>query len=294
MSGFGIRKHNTGRAIVRFLIGLLVIAVCVLVLYEFVLNGDFSSLIDKTAKDNPVVSATVKPDEKKDDRLEIIRGSEKPVVGEEATMNEAAENPVVPEEIVVSEETPEPTQEPTPTPVPTATPTPAPTPIPEDQFSQIVTEFGKVGTSIKKTEFKVIEGKIKNCLTEFGVSAPNGYKAISLTGWAYPDDERFDGSKCDIYIVILNAKGATRFYKPTMVSGVTGTVHEGKGKNLNMCEFMATIDVSEFEDGDYQIGVGIVYKPGSTWRKYAYTFGSTYDFTTVNGVVTAVGGAEVS
>ncbi|MBQ6716186.1 MAG: hypothetical protein IJN21_06670, partial [Clostridia bacterium] len=88
--------------------------------------------------------------------------------------------------------------------------------------------------------------------------------------------------------------GATRFYQPAIVSGVTGTVHEGKGKNLNMCEFMATIDVSDYENGDYQIGVGIMYKPGSTWRKYAYTFGAAYNFTTVDGVVTAVGGVEVS
>lgn len=289
MSGFGIRKHNAGRAIVRFLIGLLVIAVCVLVMYEFVLNGDFSGLIDKTVDNAVPLGATQQP--KQDDRLSIIKGADKPVAGEEEILDpgEEDENAGMVQEPV---STPTPTPEPTPEPTPT--PTPAPTPIPESEFSKIVTEFGDVGTSIKKTEFKIIDDKIKNCLTSFEVSAPNGYKAISLTGWAYPDDERFDGSKCDIYIVIINSKGAARFYEPTMVSGVTGVVHEGKGKNLNMCEFVATIDVSDFEDNDYQIGVGIVYKPGSTWRKYAYTFGSTYDFTTVGGVVTAVGGAEVS
>ncbi|MBE5791333.1 MAG: hypothetical protein E7322_04140 [Clostridiales bacterium] len=286
MSGFGIRKHNAGRAIVRFLIGLFVIAVCVLVLYEFVLNGDFSSLIERSPAKTPVISAINPPEET--NRPEIIKGSDKPVSGEEN------ENPLDDPDNAgsMAQSTPEPTLEPTAE--PTATPTPAPTPIPESEFSQIITEFGEVGTSIKKTDFKVIDDKIKNCLTAFELSAPNDYKVISLTGWAYPDDERFDGSKCSIYIVILDSKGATRFYQPAIVSGVTGTVHEGKGKNLNMCEFMATIDVSDYENGDYQIGVGIMYKPGSTWRKYAYTFGAAYNFTTVDGVVTAVGGVEVS
>ncbi len=286
MSGFGIRKHNAGRAIVRFLIGLFVIAVCVLVLYEFVLNGDFSSLIERSPAKTPAISAINPPEET--NRPEIIKGSDKPVSGEEN------ENPLDDPDNTgsIAQSTPEPTPEPTAE--PTATPTPAPTPIPESEFSQIVTEFGEVGTSIKKTDFKVIDDKIKNCLTAFELSAPNDYKVISLTGWAYPDDERFDGSKCSIYIVILDSKGATRFYQPAIVSGVTGTVHEGKGKNLNMCEFMATIDVSDYENGDYQIGVGIMYKPGSTWRKYAYTFGAAYNFTTVDGVVTAVGGVEVS
>ena len=79
MSGFGIRRHNTGRAIVRFLIGLLVIAVCVLVLYEFVLNGDFSGIINMNA-DNKTPAYTQidtqKSDDEDENRLEIIRGSD--------------------------------------------------------------------------------------------------------------------------------------------------------------------------------------------------------------------------
>jgi len=290
MSGFGIRRHNTGRAIVRFLIGLLVIAVCVLVLYEFVLNGDFSGLIDNTVKDAKPLTATQQPDET--NRLEIIKGSEKPVAAEETDMPGVAteEEPVF--TVLDPEVTPEPTAEPTSEPTPE--PTPAVTPIPESEFSKLVTEFGKAGTSINKTQFKVIEGEIQNGLTEFSISAPNDYKVITMTGYGYSDNKRFDGANCDVYIIILDSKGATRFYEPKMVAGITGMVHEGKGKNLEMCEFTAAIDVSDLPDGNYQIGVGVQYKPGSTWYRFAWTFGEAYDFTTVGGVVTAVNGVEVS
>ena len=199
-------------------------------------------------------------------------------------------DPAVPS--ATNEPTPEPTAEPTAEPTPE--PTPEVTPIPESEFSPLVTTFGKAGTAIKKTNFKVIEGEIKNGLTEFAVSAANDYKVITMTGYGYSDNARFDGANCDIYIIVLDSKGAARFYSPKMVVGITGMVHEGKGKNLNMCEFMATIDVSDFPDGSYQIGVGVQYKPGSTWYRFAYTFGEAYNFTTVSGVVTAVGGVEVS
>lgn len=293
MSGFGIRRHNTGRAIVRFLVGLLVIAVLVLVLYEFVLNGDFSGLIAKSPQKTPSVMQTIQPDET--NRPEIIRGSEKPVSTEETDVpvSDPTDAPTdVVEPVVTAEPTPEPTLEPTAEPTPE--PTPAVTPIPETEFSKLITEFGKAGTSINKTKFKVIEGEVVNGLTEFAVSAPNDYKVITMTGYGYSDNKRFDGANCDIYIIILDAKGATRFYEPKMVSGITGMVHEGKGKNLSMCEFIATIDVSDLPDGNYQLGVGVQYKPGSTWYRFAWTFGEAYDFTTVGGVVTAVGGVEVS
>lgn len=288
MSGFGIRRHNAGRAIVRFLIGLLVIAVCVLVLYEFVLNGDFSGLIARTpANTKPFVSVTQSPQET--NRLEIIRGSEKPEPGAETNAPVSA-----PEDVIIPDVTAEPTAEPTATPEPTAEPTAAPTPIPENEFSKLVTDFGKAGTAINETNFKVIAGEVKNGLTAFEVSAPNEYKVITLTGWGYSDNKRFDGANCDIYIIVLNDKGAAVFYEPTMIPGVTGMVHEGLGKNLEMCEFTATIDVSDLPDGNYQLGVGVSYKPGSTRYRFAWTFGSAYDFTTVGGVVTAVGGVEVS
>ncbi len=285
MSGFGIRKHNTGRAIVRFLIGLLVIAVCVLVFYEFVLNGDFSGLMNNNVENALPLGATKAPEATS--RFEIIRGSEKPVSTEETDLPGGT-----PTDAVVPGVTPQPTPEPTPQPTPE--PTPAVTPIPESEFSALVTTFGKAGTAIRKTPFKIEEGQIENGLTAFEISAPNENKVISLTGWGYADSTRFDGANCVIYIIIIDSKGAARFYEPTIVSGITGMVHEGKGKNLNMCEFMATIDVSDLADGSYQIGVGVQYKPGSTTYRYAYTFGEAYNFTTVGGAVTSLGGVEVS
>jgi len=180
------------------------------------------------------------------------------------------------------------------TPEPAPEPTPVVTPIPESEFSKLVTEFGKAGTSINKTQFKVIEGEIRNGLTELAVSAPNDYKVITMTGYGYSDNKRFDGANCDVYIIILDSKGATRFYEPKMVAGITGMVHEGKGKNLEMCDFTATIDISDLPDGNYQIGIGIQYKSGSTWYRFAWSFGEAYAFTTVGGVVKAFGGMSIS
>ena len=111
MSGFGIRKNNTGKAIIRFLVGLLIVAVCVLLMYEFVLNGDFQN---ETPDNNyAALNATAQPTETDhagdENRPEIIRDSKKPTVATE---------------IEATVEEPDPVATPVPTPVPTPTPTP--------------------------------------------------------------------------------------------------------------------------------------------------------------------------
>ena len=42
MGRLHLRKNNIGKAIIRFLIGLLILAILVWLLYEFVLTGEFS------------------------------------------------------------------------------------------------------------------------------------------------------------------------------------------------------------------------------------------------------------
>ena len=43
MGRLHLRKNNIGKAIIRFLIGLLILAILVWLLYEFVLTGEFNS-----------------------------------------------------------------------------------------------------------------------------------------------------------------------------------------------------------------------------------------------------------
>ena len=292
MSGFGIRKNNTGKAIIRFLIGLLLVAVCVLLMYELVLKGDFH--IDKPVEDTYPLGATVQATVAAgDDRPLIIKGSEKPVASAgDATETEPDAEPTA---------TPTPT--PTPTPAPTPTPTPAPTPIPSENLSKVITNYGK-GTTFgsknsnvfDKTKFKIDKNKINVGLTEFEISAGDGGKAITLTGWAYAESSKFDAAKSSskICIVVLDSSKKVVFYQPTIVPGINGMEHDGEGKNLENCDFTAAIDVSGYPNGDYQIGAGVVYKSGDKEYRYAYTFGDAYNFTTVDGVVSAVGGKEVS
>ena len=283
MSGFGIRKNNTGKAIIRFLIGLLIVAVCVLLMYELVLKGDFRS--DKPVEGTVQLGATVMPTGEY--QPSIIKGNTlNASTPEEATPSELFATPVEP--FATPDE-----PEATPTPVPTATPKPAPTPIPEEEMSKIVTTFGQRGTAFNKTKFSTDKSKINVGVTEFEVSAGDAGKAISLAGWAYANDEKFDGAKSDVYVIVLNSKNQIVFYEPVIVPGITGNVLEGKGKNLDQCEFTANIDVSWYYNDDYRIGAGVVYKTNKEYR-YAFTFGDAYNFTIVDGVVSAIGGKEVS
>ena len=56
MSNFSLRRNNLGRAILRFLIGLFILAIIVWLLYEFVLNGNFD--LSGTKVDNAIPLAT--------------------------------------------------------------------------------------------------------------------------------------------------------------------------------------------------------------------------------------------
>ncbi|MBQ3079166.1 MAG: hypothetical protein IJC48_04080 [Clostridia bacterium] len=260
MSGFSVRKDNIGKAIIRFLIGLLMVAVVVLLLYEVVLKGDYEMA------DKPVDGSIAITDQTADDpgnKLQIVKSTQK------------------------AEATATPTATPTPTPTPEPTPTPTPTPIPQSAFS--IRTADNTLSSIRN--WKVDLSKIDQNLVKFKVHEDH---VLELIGWSYAKDEKFDGENCDIYIIVLDAKNKMNVYIPTVEPGVSGNAHEGKGKNLDKCDFTALVDVSDFADGDYRIGSGIVYKSGNTTRRYCYTFGESYDFTVVDGLITAMGGIENS
>ena len=114
-----------------------------------------------------------------------------------------------------------------------------------------------------------------------------------MTGWGFIENESFDGTNCEIYIIVKNAKNKIQLYTPAIESGITGTAHIGAGKNLENCDFTALIDVSDFADGDYEIGVAIQYTfAKNKINRLANTFGDAYNFTVLGGVVTAWNGIE--
>ena len=144
MSAFAIRKNNIGRALVRFLIGAIIIAALVIVINEFWLKKDTPAPErDLTAMEtqnydqaeNPVSLAEALNEEENASVTETVAN---PEATQDAALNET-ETETADEtqeeegefgefEVIetVSEPTPTPTLVPTPTPEPTPTPTPTP------------------------------------------------------------------------------------------------------------------------------------------------------------------------
>ena len=260
MGRLHLRKNNIGKAIIRFLIGLLVLAILVWLLYEFVLTGEFNS---SPRMDNVLTLNGTQPAQ-----TSVASGTTAAIPLPVDTMSAA-----------------EPTA--TPTPTPTPTPDPETSPIPDTAFSSRVKDL----ENLKK--WKIDGKKVTNGLTQFELPESNSSRLIRLTGWGYVEDANFDGQHCQMYILVLDSKNRTHVYEATIAPGITGMgEHDGKGKNLSDCDFTAMIDVSSYPDGDYQVGVGIQYTSNKKTLRYAHTFGDAYKFTVVGGAVTAINGVE--
>lgn len=289
MAKFSIRKNNVGRAIIRFLIGLLILAVLVWVLFEFVLNGSFD--LSGQKPDDAVQIGDVIPenDAEGEDAFAAVPTEEAPDTGVLAVSQEETAEPETaetPETTVTPEPTAEPTATPVPTPEPTATPAPTATPIPAEMFAARYAQY----ESLKYWGVK--KDRIDNGVTRFEIPASNGGKLISLTGWGLLTDKGFNGAKAENYIMIIDRQQKVRLYQTTRAPGATGMTHNVDGVNLDQCDFTAMIDVSDFANGDYQIGVAISYVSNGKTYRYAYTFGDAYNFTIADGVVSAVNGIE--
>ena len=289
MAKFSIRKNNVGRAIIRFLIGLLILAILLWVLFEFVLNGSFDLSGQKPDNAMPIGSVIPTDDANSEDVLATIPPEDNADTGEQPVSQEETDDPEpaeTPEPTATAEPTPEPTATPVPTPEPTATPAPTATPIPAEQFSARYNQF----ESLKYWGVK--KDRIDNGVTRFEIPASNGGKLISLTGWGLLTDKGFNGAKAENFIMIIDRKQQVRLYKTTRAPGATGMTHNVDGVNLDQCDFTAMIDVSDFANGDYQIGVAVSYVSNGKTYRYAYTFGDAYNFTVAGGVVSAVNGIE--
>ncbi len=284
-----VRKNNAGRAIIRFLIGLLIVAILVLLLYELVLKGDFNVKNNDVANTTPLI-ATNKPVSTQTglpvndtqntglstdptanpDRPTIITSSVKPSL-----------NPV----------TPTPTPETPQTPTPTPTPVPTPSPIPESAFSQINASESALANA-KKTDWKYVNNALKVMATQFRTDM-NGSSAFQLSGYAYPpEDANFDGATCEVYLIVMTSKNVSALYDTTKIAGLSGEEHAGKGTNLSDCDFSANIDCSKYPDDVYRLGLGVKYTVNNKVYRFVEALGDAYNITVVKGVITAVMGIE--
>lgn len=276
----GYKRSGKGMAVLRFFIGLIVIAILVCVAYFFLAKVNYSDkLANPDASMRPYVEMTANPDAPVVAADPVIEAE--PVVQSKPVA--ATEAPVpagTPENYVDVSVTQEPTSTPTPVPTPTATPqptaiptptpVPTPTPTPSPEPTRIATSKY---ASAKKSGFNVPEPSdtAEAALTNFYVSAPNENRAIQFNGYCYIDDAGFDGQGTQVFMVVTQQESGRQIaYKATMKEGVSGADHSAaKCKNAAKTDFQLFINTKSYDDGNYKLGLVLYYKTeGGTVYSY--------------------------
>ena len=283
----GYKRSGKGMAVLRFFIGLIVIAILVCVAYFFLAKVDYTDkLANPDASMRPYVEMTAAPGSVSHSSEPVIEAmpvvESKPVTetisdaettdipaadantADYVDVSITAEPSATPTPVPTPTATPEPTAIPTPTPVPTPTPTPSPEP------TRIAS---KKYASAKKSGFNVPapSDTAEAELTNFYVSAPNENRAIQFNGYCYIDDASFDGDGTQVYMVVTQkATGAQIAYKATMKAGISGADHSAaKCQNAAETDFQLFINTKSYEDGDYALGLVLYYKTeGGTVYSY--------------------------
>lgn len=317
-----MRKNNTGKAILRFLIGAVLLAAVVVVLLRFVLPNDQTAPltevdktqtahtdpvteVDKTqtAYTDPVTPGTDAniPGEPENTPVPFVDTndsdiSDEPEDTEPGTFDlftdepeDLFDEPYTGEEITgddVTEDEPEdePEVEPVVTPVPVVTPAPIAS---ADCNSAVAAAQKYPWKSDRAT-------RVKNGITQFEtLTSDKGGSVIKITGWSYGNWEGFNGKNNTTYVSVTNEKKETKYYDVTVVSGISGITHTIKhGRNMELADFTCMIDVSDYPDGTYSLGSANRFKVDKNTYSFAYTYGEAYTITVVSGIVTARGGVE--
>ena len=325
-----IRKNNIGRAIVRFLIGAIIIAALVFVVYKVLLKPDTPKNDATTGSQNAELpeGAQYTDDSQKlpigsDDQTDINdpTGSGGTDVSTDPTGTEDPSDPFgstgTPTDPFDTGSTGDPTDTgdngeggegdfgtavsvptPTPTSVPTPTPEPTPTPIPRTLYADRITKKDVTGAKWLTDKSNRTENGVK----DFDVlPSENGGDVICITGWSfgtyYNAGRGWDGKNNTTYLTVTNSKGGMAFYPVKIEPGITGVTHEIKGgKNMDRADFTCVIDVTNFPDGTYSLGTcnyfTITHNGTTSKFHHGYTLGESYEIVVNSGKVTAVGGIE--
>lgn len=274
----GRKREAKGLAVLYFIIGLIILLIILAVIYFALAKLDYSDRIK-----NPDASMRA-----------YVQATQAPLSALPAVEAEPAATDEQPEEVDLTV-TATPTAEPTPTPTaePTPTPTPEPTPEPTVIAPELISKSRTSG-------FKVPDEASANGvvgITECYVSQPDGGKIMYLSGYGYVDEETFDGTKAQSFLVIspVQSEEASKkmiAYQLTMKADASGMDHESAVcQNPNACDWEGYIDVSQYSGDIYSLALVIGYETeGSGKTAYAYyPFGSDVNFTVLDGqVVTPV------
>lgn len=254
----GFIREGIATAVIRFTIGFIILLVVLCVLYFLVVSTHYS--VDgqepgQTLRPYVVPEATPTPEP-------TPTPTPSPTPGEESEAPAWA--------------TPTPTPA-TPTPVPTATPTPIPTNIPETLIAG-----GQTRTADQMPE---IDDRIRAGITNCYVSPVDGYHIMEVTGYAYLEHANYNGETSSCYLIVRNAVGEMMAYLTTAEEGITGIEHEGIGQNLALADFRVYIDVSDYSDGTYTLGVVLMCNHEGDELRVSTRFPDTLNFAVRGGEV---------
>ena len=227
----GYKRNAKGMAVLRCFIGLFSVIIVVLIAY-FYLQVDYTDKLDPSASIRPYVETTPSP------------------------------TPDANAVLTVASATPEVTSTPTPKPTtaPTATPTPSPSPTPSPEPTSMASNVSAIKTDgFALPEPSQLDGKIG--ITHACRSAADDNKMLQLQGYAYVNEETYDGSTAQIFLVVTQASsGNSVLVLPNKVEGISGVDHDGAiCANAAASDFEAFIDASAFPSEIYSLGMVFMY-----------------------------------
>ena len=299
------RKMSVSSAIIRFLIGMLLIALIVFAGFYLLFEVDYSRHLLNSDGTYASTRAYVLPPDgsaitpNPNATAVPVQPSATPTAEPTATP-EPTEEPLIiittleptatPEPTPTATPEPTPTPEPTvePTPIPTPQPTPTPRPTPEPYGTRIPeTAFSDYRDNLKPP--KVYEGEAPTNLglSRCNVSKLNLYQVMSVNGWGYIDSEEFNGLTCTTYALVTAAgedKGRT--YLCANRDGVSRRIHQPEfAQNVNAADFEVTIDCSDFATGDYELKLILQYEVEGELKAVLCPFAEPHMFTVVDGEI---------
>ena len=260
----GRKREDKGLAVARFIIGFVMLLIILGALYWTLVELDYSDKIK-----NP--ETTIRP------YVETT-----PVPATVATPTPAAN-------VDLTAATEAPSAEPTIAATPTATPapTPAPTNVPADLYAKPITAKIELSDTASDNTFAALTG----C----EVSAADENRVITLTGYGYYNDARFDPDKAETYLVVVpqESPASVIAYAVTSAPGASGVQHaDVLFSNPENADFQVVLDVSGYKNDIYTLKLAIRFAYGRDSYWFVYPFDGEQRFTVLDGQV--ISGIEIT
>ena len=257
----GRKREDKGLAVARFIIGFVMLLIILGALYWTLVELDYSDKIK-----NP--EATIRP------------------YVETTAIPATLATPVPASNVDLTAETPAPSEAPTPVPSPTATPEPTaePTKVPAERYAQAIN--AQIELADTATENTVA------ALTACEVSVADENKVMTLTGYGYYNDARFDLSQADTYLVVVPQESPASIvaYAVTSTPGASGVEHtDAQFANPENADFQVVLDVSGYKNDIYTLKLAIHFAD-RYW--FIYPFAGEQRFTVLDGQV--ISGVEIT